>query len=193
MATKKSLMRENVEALFVAIVLAIVVTNYGVQAYEIPSGSMMNTLLIGDRVLVDKVTYRFAEPQRGELIVFKFPLERPENFIKRVIGLPGDRLEIKMGQVYINDEPVDESSYLLAEKKSGKAYVHTHDNLAPILIPPRKYFVMGDNRDNSFDSRYWGFVDGELIEGRAFVIYWSRDTEKTLPSSFRWERFGSLL
>lgn len=189
---KKSLFREYVEALALALIIALLIRSFVVQAFRIPSGSMIPSLLIGDQILVDKVVYKFRKPQRGDIMVFKYPEDETRDFIKRLIGLPGEKLEVRRRVVLINDVPLNDSSYAMHEGDSFMA-IHPRDNFGPITIPPGKYFVMGDNRENSMDSRFWGLLDGNKITGRAFIIYWSRDISKSFPLELRWNRFGMLM
>lgn len=193
MKKKKSLLREYAEALFLALLLALFIRTFVVQAFKIPSGSMIPTLLVGDQILVDKLVYKFRKPERGDIMVFKYPEDETRDFIKRLIGLPGDKLEIRNRVVYINDKPLDETAYAYHESTSNGYYSDVRDNFGPSLIPEKKYFMMGDNRENSQDSRFWGFLDEDKIVGRAFIIYWSRDISRTFPQALRWERFGHLM
>ncbi len=194
MKKKKSLLREYAEALFLALLLALFIRTFVVQAFKIPSGSMIPTLLVGDQILVDKLVYKFRKPERGDIMVFKYPEDETRDFIKRLIGLPGDKLEIRNRVVYINDKPLDEAAYAYHESsRQNEFYLDIRDNFGPALIPEKKYFMMGDNRENSQDSRFWGFLDEDKIVGRAFIIYWSRDISRTFPLALRWERFGHLM
>lgn len=194
MDKKKSLLREYAEALFLALLLAFFIRTFVVQAFRIPSGSMIPTLLVGDQILVDKLVYKFRLPERGDVMVFKYPEDESRDFIKRLIGLPGDKLEVRNRIVYINDKPLDEAAYAYHESPATEAF-HSdlRDNYGPTIIPDKKYFMMGDNRENSQDSRFWGFLDVDKIVGRAFIIYWSRDTSQTFPFALRWGRFGHLM
>ena len=193
MKKKKSLLREYAEALFLALLLALFIRTVVVQAFKIPSGSMIPTLLVGDQILVDKLVYKFRKPERGDIMVFKYPEDETRDFIKRLIGLPGDKLEIRNRVVFINDKPLDETAYAYHESTPNGYYSDVRDNFGPSLIPENKYFMMGDNRENSQDSRFWGFLDEDKIVGRAFIIYWSRDISRTFPQALRWERFGHLM
>jgi len=190
---KKSLAREYAEAIILALVFALIIRTFVVQAFRIPSGSMMKTLLIGDQILVDKLVYKFRDPKRGEIIVFKYPQDKTRDFIKRLIGLPGEKLEVKDRVVYINDKPINGSKYVYHEHGGNYLPTVPRDNFGPITIPEGRYFMMGDNRENSMDSRWWGYLDREDIIGRAFIIYWSRDSSKFFPAGIRFNRFGHLL
>ncbi len=205
----KSLTREYTEALVIAVVLALFIRTFIVQAFKIPSGSMLDTLQIGDHILVNKFIYSFTKPQRGDIIVFKYPEDPKRDFIKRVIGLPGDTLEISNQIVYINGKPLKEP-YVRHELKLGEAdFIAQRDNFDKLYIPPGFYFMMGDNRDSSMDSRYWGYLKEDMIRGKAFLIYWSISPAKTgvnqpllkrfinylvtVKDRIRWRRFGKLI
>ena len=207
---KKSVVREYAEAIGIAILLALFIRTFVVQAFKIPSGSMLPTLQIGDHLLVNKFIYGirlpFAgtllvpikEPKRGDIIVFRFPRDRSTDYIKRVVGLPGDKFEIRDKTLLINDHQIDDphAHYTSTEVLPGG--LSPKDNLGPIVVPPDKYFVMGDNRDNSSDSRFWGFVDEADILGKAMIIYWSWDIDEPLLSvdrfsSIRWDRLGDII
>ncbi len=205
----KSVVREYIEAFVVAVVLALFIRTFVVQAFKIPSGSMLQTLQIGDHILVNKFIYCFSEPERGDIIVFKFPKDPERDFIKRIIGLPGETIEIKRQVVYINGKLLDEP-YINHEQRIREGnYIIPRDNFGPLYIPPRTYFTMGDNRDSSMDSRYWGPLKENMIKGEAFIAYWSiKPTENTdnlsivkqfinyivtLADRIRWERIGKLI
>jgi signal peptidase I len=187
---EKSVIRQYTEAFLIAILLALVIRTFVVQAFKIPSGSMLPTLQIGDHLLVNKFLYWFTDPQRGDVIVFKFPQDEGRDFIKRVIALPGDKVEVRGKRVYVNDKPVQES-YAVHLDPSMQENPHSpRDNFAPVQAPPGQLFMMGDNRDYSMDSRFWGFLDIKKIKGKAFIIYWSWDRERFRP---RWERIGMVI
>ena len=203
--TSTTTLREYVESLLVTIILALFGTTFLVQAFKIPSSSMEKTLLVGDHLLVNKFLFAQPEPERswlpyrevrrGDIVVFKYPFPPHQHFVKRVIGLPGDRLKVVDQQVYINGEPLEEPYKIHERPRSGVQFGDTFpvtdgyvahwmgvewaEEVArltendELLIPSGKYFVMGDNRDNSQDSRYWGFADRTTIIGRPLVIYWS--------------------
>jgi len=252
----KSVVREYVEAFVFAIVLALVMRQFVVQAFKIPSESMKTTLLVGDHILVNKFLYYFTLPQRFDIIVFQYPWEDDRDFIKRVIGLPGDRVHLRDRQVHVNDQPLhepyarysvnarqDNFGPLVVPKKGDRIEIRSDKRLylngEPVPIPanpyhpsglfqPRNdgppmsglevfygpllppgttvqqtleprpvehdyYFVLGDNRDNSQDSRYWGFVRSTRLKGRAFFIYWSWDREGHFIYHVRFDRLGKLL
>jgi len=185
--TGASLWKEYFKAGVVAVFLALFIRTYVAQAFKIPSESMMNTLLVGDHLLVNKMVYRFWEPERGDIIVFQYPEDPDRDFVKRVIGLPGERVEMKGNTVYINGEPLDEpyAVYKRSPFRSGSRY-----HFGPITVPEGHLFMMGDNRNNSQDSRVWGPLDVELIHGKAFLIHWSW---KSSHWAVRWNRVGKLL
>ena len=188
---KKSTLREYFESIVIAVILAFFIRTFVVQAFKIPTGSMEENLLIGDHLLVNKFVYgpsasrieRALLPMgtiaRGEVIVFKFPEQPDRDFIKRVIGLPGETVEMREKKVYINGKALDEPyvHFLLGPGSQSDLSEVTsfdvRDRYGPVTVPPDHYFMMGDNRDNSQDSRYWGFLPRELIKGKALFIYWS--------------------
>ncbi len=198
----KSKFRENVEAIVIAIILALFIRTFVVQAFKIPSGSMKPTLQIGDHILVnkfifgvkvpyiDKTIIPFTNPDHGDIIVFKYPEDPEKDFIKRVIGVPGDLVEIKNKTVYVNNIPVEHDVGVHTDSRVLSGQVNHRDNLEPVKVPADSYFVMGDNRDNSYDSRFWGFVAERSIKGKAFIIYWSWDSDNF---GVRWGRIGSML
>ena len=203
---KKSVAREYVEAIAIAIVLALVIRTLVVQAFTIPSGSMMNTLLIGDYILVNKFLYGpeipftdahlpgLRAPQRGDIIVFKYPQDERRDFIKRIIGTPGDQILIRGARVFVNGVPLTEPYTRHANSATRRPDADTYCGYAygcePTTVPLDSYFVMGDNRDNSQDSRYWGFVRREKIKGKAFLIYWSWDSDRHW---LRWWRLANYI
>jgi len=202
--TKKSVAWEYVEAIIIAIILAFIIRKFVIQAYKIPSGSMLETLQIGDHILVNKFIYYLKDPQRGDIIVFKYPKDKKRDFIKRLVALPGETIEIRDKKVYINgillDEPyaVFNDSENIFNKNHPAYYIDLYarnrDNFGPKVIPEDSYFMMGDNRDYSQDSRYWGFLDQELIEGKALIIYWSWNGSQTnLLKKVRWDRIGDII
>jgi signal peptidase I len=201
-AVPKSRFRENIEAIIIAVILALFIRTFIIQAFKIPSGSMLPTLQIGDHILVNKFIYGVklpylntnlipvGEPVRDAIIVFRYPEEPDKDFIKRVIAVPGDVLEIRNKKVFVNHEPLEQQYAVYTDPHLIPAQVNPRDNLGPVTIPPDSYFVMGDNRDNSYDSRFWGFVDASEIRGKAFIIYWSWDSSQF---GVRWNRIGSLI
>jgi len=206
----KSVFREYFEAICIAVLLALFIRTFVVQAFKIPSGSMLPTLLIGDHLLVNKFMYGvkmpftgkllipYNEPERGDVVVFRFPKDRSVDYIKRVIGTPGDTVEIREKKVYINGEPIDDPYAHISTPSILNANASPRDNFGPVLVPDDRIFVMGDNRDNSYDSRFWGFVDQRDILGKAFILYWSWDIDKPLLSldrlaSIRWKRLANII
>jgi signal peptidase I len=230
-ALKKSLWREYGEALAIAVVLALIIRAVLMQAFSIPSGSMLPTLLIGDYLLVNKFIYGIrnpftnkvlipvSRPQRGDVVVFIFPQDPSKDYIKRVMGLPGERVQIINKQLYINGRLVETPQAVTTDPEilpppsgltdSGR------DNFGPVVVPQDSYFVLGDNRDHSYDSRFWGFVHLDALRGKAFIIYFSWAGDHSLPVYFaflkgvtglvgkfswnteafevRWSRLGKLI
>ena len=200
------------KAILIALVLALFIRCFIVQAFRIPSGSMLDTLQVGDHLLVLKMVYNvkipftnhtiltFSHPEHGDIIVFQHPVETKKDYIKRVIGTPGDTIEIIDKVVYRNGEPLEEPYVVHSDSRIRESQ---RDNFGPITLEPEQYFVLGDNRDMSRDSRYWGMVDESLIRGRAFVTYWSWDAMFQLSGwpwnwkirirDMRWERIGRLI
>lgn len=164
----KSKIKEYVESIVVAFILAMVVRTYVIQAFKIPSGSMEPTLKPRDRILVNKFIYRFKEPERGDVIVFRYPLEPKRDFIKRLIAKSGDIIKIENGYIYINGEKFDSHPVIRRIYYYNRG---TYGN-GPIKVPENSYFVLGDNSLFSQDSRYWGFVPKKYVRGKAIVIYW---------------------
>ncbi|MDH3390718.1 MAG: signal peptidase I [Desulfobulbaceae bacterium] len=199
---RKSTIREYIEAILIALLLALFIRTFVVQAFKIPSGSMLNTLLIGDHILVNKFIYGIKDPfsgntwipvkkpGRGDVIVFKYPLNPSQDYIKRVIGTEGDQIEIKNKKVYVNGEPQDDSYAIFLDSKIIPAGEQGRDNMELKTVPANSLFVMGDNRDNSYDSRFWNFVDLKAVKGKAFIFYWSWDKKNF---SVRWNRIGNLI
>jgi signal peptidase I len=199
---KKSKVQEYIEAIIIAILIAVFIRTFIIQAYKIPSRSMVPTLLVGDHLLVNKFIYGIkipyfrktiiplSNPQRGDIVVFIYPNDRSKDFIKRVIGISGDTIEIKNKKIFLNGREYTDSFGIYADTVIYPATIQPRDNFGPVTVPPESLFVMGDNRDESMDSRYWGFVDLKDVEGKAFIIYWSWDRE---DQNLRWKRIGSLL
>ena len=199
---RKSTLREYTEAIVVALLLALFIRTFVVQAFKIPSGSMLDTLLIGDHILVNKFIYGIKnpftgetwipieEPERKDIVVFEYPLNPSQDYIKRVIGVAGDRIEIKDKKVFVNGEPQNEPYTIYSDNRIIPANVQPRDNMDPVTVPPHSLFVMGDNRDNSYDSRFWHFLDLKAVKGKAFILYWSWDKDKF---RVRWDRIGKLV
>lgn len=248
---QKSVFREYAESIVIAVLLAVIMRHFVVQAFKIPSGSMEQTLLIGDHILVNKFLYRFTYPKRFDVIVFKYPWEDNRDFIKRVVALPGDRVHVRNQRIYVNDRALQEpyvhytsarmrdSDFgpLLVPKKgdtieirqdrqlylngrrlkvpTGRFYPRDHGPAmtgfevfyaalfpagttlrkptGPLVVKHDYYFTLGDHRDNSKDSRYWGFVEDSRIRGKAFFIYWSWNRYGRFAQHVRWDRLGKLL
>jgi signal peptidase I len=187
--TKKSKLREYAESIIWALLIALFIRTFVVQAFVIPSGSMENTLIIGDHILVNKFIYGtkipftdsrilpLRDPKRGDVIVFEYPVDRSKDFIKRVIGVPGDEIFIRNKQVYVNGVPYRNPHELHKDPVVLPGQVSSRDNFGPVRVPANDFFVMGDNRDDSYDSRFWGFVKNSDILGLAFIKYWAWDKD----------------
>ena len=206
----KSTVREYTEAIVIALILAFFIRTFVIQAFKIPSGSMLPTLLIGDHLLVNKFVYGikvpFAgtvlipvnKPERNDVIVFRYPQDPKLDYIKRVIAIGGDTIEGRDKKLFLNGKPLDDKYGVHMDETIVDRAASPRDNFGPITVPEGKVFVMGDNRDNSFDSRFWGFVDHRAILGKALIIYWSWDVEQPLLSlerlkSIRWGRLGDII
>lgn len=205
-AHRKSTVREYFESICVAVILALFVRTFAVQAFKIPTGSMENNLLIGDHLLVNKFVFaptateleRVLLPidpiRRGDIVVFKYPEDPERDFIKRVIGLPGETIELRNKKVYIDGKPLEEPyvRFLFpADKGGGNAEFAEFDvrsSYGPVTVPAGHYFMMGDNRDNSQDSRYWGFLPREYVKGKALFVYFSFGDGSGLLGNIRWRR-----
>ena len=235
---RKSTLREYAESIGVAVAVALLLRAFVVEAFQIPSGSMIPTLEVGDHIFVSKFSYglsipftdtkimQYGEPKRGDVIVFKFPVDHSTDYIKRVVGLPGDTVEVRQGQLYVNGneihrERVPRSLPLQRDIDGGRRRTTTtastgwrrsgskvHDTILEpshpaadhprLVVPAGEVFVMGDNRDNSYDSRKWGTVKMNLIKGRALIIWWSRGNSKPWDlvawvQAIRWRRFFSVV
>jgi signal peptidase I len=218
---------EYARTIIIAVLLFVVLRTFVVEAFKIPTGSMENTLLVGDFLLVNKAVYGaeipftgrhlpgFRHPQRGDIIVFKWPKDPSKNFVKRLIGLPGDTVEMRDGAVYLDGRRLNEQYVMHTEPnsdpsgeefewqrdflvKGAEASVGDHpsrNNWGPLIVPEGNYFVLGDNRDNSYDSRYWGFVPDSLVTGRPLLVYYSYERDATHPypwlTNIRWGRLGT--
>ncbi len=207
---KKSTFREYAEAIIIALVLALFIRTFIVQAFKIPSGSMLPTLQIGDHILVSKFAYGIKmpftgtvlipihDPEPNDIVVFKFPRDPNLDYIKRVIAVAGDTVEMREKKVYINGKPFADKYGVYTDSRILPPSTSPRDTFGPVTVPEGHIFVMGDNRDNSFDGRFWGFVDLKAVRGKAFIVYWSWDVQKPLLSverftSVRWNRIGDLL
>lgn len=195
---EKSKLREYLESIAWALVLAFIIRSFIIQAFEIPSGSMEDTLLIGDHLFVNKFIYglkipftdkrilKLRDPQRGDVMVFEFPEDRSKDFIKRLVGVPGDQIQIKAKHVYVNGVLYQNPHEVHKEAN----YIAQRDDFGPFTVPADSYFMMGDNRDRSYDSRFWGVIKASDIKGKAFIKYWSWDHD---AARVRWERIGRLI
>lgn len=198
----KSTLREYAEAIGMALLLALFIRTFIVQAFKIPSGSMIPTLQIGDHILVNKLAYgvrvpyleqylvSFQKVQRGDVIVFIFPEDRSKDFIKRVVGVAGDAVEVRDKKIFINGKQVDDPHAHFEGDDPQGIGLPSRDGYGPRVVPENHIFVMGDNRDRSYDSRFWGFVNLDDVRGKAFLVYWSWDGADRWV---RWERLGSLI
>ncbi len=199
---KKSVFREYAEAIIIALVLALLIRTFVVQAFKIPSGSMEPTLEIGDHILVNKFIYgvkipftslrllSFNEPKRGDVIVFIYPVDPSKDFIKRVVAVEGETVKLMNKKLYINDGEVPDSHAVYKEDSPLGTAPQKRDNYGPVTVPKGQILVLGDNRDRSLDSRFWGFVPVNEVRGKAFIIYWSWDSQE---STLRWKRLGHLI
>jgi signal peptidase I len=212
-AKRKEYIRDTVEAIAIALVLALIIRTFLVQAFKIPSGSMEDTLLVGDHILVSKFSYGLQIPkpamikvfgvtvpffstelkplwgeiQRGDVAVFRYPEDMTKDFIKRVVAVGGDEIEVRKKKVYVNGEQVDEPYAVF--KGGVPSDSDRADNFGPYVVPEDHILAFGDNRDRSYDSRFWGPVDIKNLRGRAFTIYWSRDPNRKFPRGIRFKRF----
>ena len=227
--TLGQVMWDWMKSFVIAVLLFLVIRTFLVEAFKIPTGSMENTLLVGDFLLVNKAVYgaevpftgahlpALTRPKRGDVIVFEWPDDRSKNFVKRVIGVPGDTLEMRDGDVLLNGrvlregyvvhtepgtDPAGEDfrwqrDYLVKRAEASAGYHPSRNNWGPLIVPQKSFFVLGDNRDNSYDSRYWGFVPDSLVKGRPLVIYYSfeRDLTHRVPwlTKIRWGRLGERI
>jgi signal peptidase I len=199
---QKSKVKEYVESIIIAILIALFIRTFIICAYKIPSRSMVPTLLVGDHILVSKFIYGVkipllrrtiipvSKPKRGEIVVFIYPNDRSKDFIKRVIGVAGDKIEIKNKKIFINDKEFKDSYGIYSDSLILPKSMQPRDNFGPVIVPEKSIFVMGDNRDESLDSRFWGFVDLKDVEGKALIIYWSWNRDE---HNLRFQRLGNLL
>ncbi len=202
MIKSKSKFVEYAEAIIIAILIAFFIRTFIVQAFKIPSGSMKPTLLIGDHILVNKFIYgvklpvirkdliSISEPKRGDVIVFIYPEDRSKDFIKRVIGVGGDTIEIRNKKIFLNGLPFQDTHGVYVDDFIIPGTIQPRDNFGPMTVPKGAVFTMGDNRDQSYDSRFWGVVDLKDVLGKAFIMYWSWNKEE---HNVRWSRLGRLV
>lgn len=215
-------LREYFVTIVTCVIIALFVTTFVAHPMSVPTPSMVPTILVGDRLIVDKFTLRSGDGLlhkillarrigRGDIVVFKYPKDPTIPYVKRVIGMPGEVLEIKNGQVYINQRELDEAYVYHSDVNTGSEGISLRDNFGPVAIPAGHYFVMGDNRDNSEDSRYWGFVPEKYIIGRPLFVFWSYEDEPYRPlttvevaklyldravhffTKTRWRRMGKVI
>jgi signal peptidase I len=190
MSKPKSKLQEYIEAIILAIVIAFFIRTFVIQAYKIPSGSMKPTLQIGDHILVSKFNYGIrlplirstlipvGTPKRGDIVVFIYPEDRSKDFIKRLIGLPGDTIEVRDKKILVNGLPWSDAHGVYVDNLIIPGSVQPRDNFGPVIVPEGQIFAMGDNRDNSDDSRFWGFLPLTNLKGRPWVIYFSYQAER---------------
>ncbi len=205
---KKSVAREYFESLVIAVALALFVRTFVFQAFKIPTGSMENNLLIGDHLIVNKMVFAPTvtgverailpgrEIRRGDVVVFKYPEDPERDFIKRVIGLPGDKIELHRKKVFVNGQPLEEKYVRYLEPPSTDGPVKNDDvreEYGPVTVPPDQFFMMGDNRDNSQDSRFWGFMPKSYVKGKALFIYFSFKENGSIGNLFSDIQWGRLL
>jgi signal peptidase I len=206
MAKSKSKTREYAESLIIALIIAFFVRSFFIQAFKIPSSSMEPTLLIGDHLLVNRMSYvmkvpftdhviwDIGKPRRGEVVVFRYPVDTSKDFIKRVIATEGERVEIKDKVIYVNGKKIQDPWASFSDKTIIPGFLSPKDNMPPVIVPKDSYFVMGDNRDKSLDSRFWGFVRKDLFVGKALILYFSWDgSSPDLTHYVRWDRIGKLI
>ncbi len=194
---------EYAQAIIIALLLAMVIRTFVIQAFKIPSGSMLQTLQIGDHIFVNKFIYGIknpftkttwiegSSPKAGDVIVFIYPEDKSKDFIKRVIAVAGDKVEIKNKEVFVNGKRfIDPESGQHIDPRIIPKGISPRDNYGPVTVPENNLFVMGDNRDHSHDSRFWGFVPVQEVKGKAVIIYWSWDSDRFMP---RFGRIGQLI
>ena len=210
MPFRKSVVREYFETIVIAVVLALFMRTFVVQAFKIPTGSMEPNLLVGDHLLVNKFVFAptlssverallpVTDIRRGDIVVFKYPVDPERDFIKRVIGLSGETIELREHRIHVNGQAIEEPySHYLPRPAGAASREITSDDVreryGPVVVPAGSVFVMGDNRDNSEDSRYWGFLPKENIKGKALMIYWSFDGSEGGLNLFTQTRWARLL
>ncbi len=201
-SNRKSKVREYAEAIAIAVIIALSIRAFAVDPFKIPSGSMKPTLQVGDHILVNKFIYGVkvpfirntlipvSEPKREDIAVFIYPQDRSKDFIKRVVGVAGDTIEMKDKKLLINGKPYQDPHGVYLDPVMIPGSMQPRDTFGPIRVPKDHIFVMGDNRDYSLDSRFWGFVPLRDVLGKAFLIYLSWDSDRT---AVRWSRLGQIL
>ena len=212
---KKKFIKEYLEPIVIAVLIALFIRAFVVQAFKIPSSSMEPTLLVGDYLLVNKLVYgvripysdkfsknkpqggikfKWKNPQRGDVIVFIYPEDPSKDFIKRVIGTEGEKVDIVGNKIYINDKLINDSWGVYSQKNDWTRYIKPVERFDHVVVPKDSLFVMGDNRDNSQDSRFWGFVNINDVKGKAFIIYFSWNVNaQDLLEKIRWGRLAKLI
>jgi signal peptidase I len=203
---KRKFVKEYLEPIVIAVFIALFIRTFIVQAFKIPSSSMEPTLLVGDYLLVNKFIYGikipftelklypFKNPKRGDIVVFIYPKDRSKDFIKRVIGTEGEKVEIIRDKIYINDHLIGDPWGHYSEKNDWLKQLQLMERFGPVVVPKESLFVLGDNRDNSQDSRFWGFVNVNAVKGKALVIYFSWDgNAENLLDKIRWKRIAKLI
>ena len=202
---KKTFVKDYLEPILIAVLIALFIRTFVVQAFKIPSSSMEPTLLVGDYLMVNKFIYglripftntkvfQYKKPQRGDIIVFIYPKDHSKDFIKRVIGTEGEKVQILHNKIYINDRLIDDPwGHFI--RTGWSEYLQGMENFGPVVVPKDSLFVMGDNRDNSQDSRFWGYVDLNAVLGKAFIIYFSwNGNAGNLFDMVRWPRIAKLI
>jgi len=176
--------KEWVETIFSSLFIALFIMHFFIQAFKIPSRSMVPTFLVKDHLFAVKLPFgirnpvrqgfikMFRKPRRGEIVIFRYPLETQKDFVKRAIGLPGEKIEIKDKKVYINDIPLEEPYIQFTDEAIYSHSMSNRDNFGPVIVPPGYYFMLGDNRDESLDSRFWGPLEEKFLVGKPGIIYW---------------------
>jgi signal peptidase I len=202
---KKTFVKEYLEPIIIAVLIALFIRTFVAQAFKIPSSSMEPTLQVGDYILVSKFIYgiripytntkffQYKNPHRSDIIVFIYPKDRSKDFIKRVIATEGEKVEIIQNKIYINDQEIKDP-WGHYEKSNWTKYLQAIDKFGPVVVPKDSLFVLGDNRDNSQDSRFWGFVNVSAVKGKALIIYFSwNQMAQDLFEKIRWVRLGKLI
>jgi signal peptidase I len=203
---KKKIFKEYIEPIIIAVLIALFIRTFIIQAFKIPSSSMEPTLQVGDYILVSKFIYGIkipftdiklfplSKPKRGDIVVFIYPKDRSKDFIKRVIGTEGEKVEILRNKIYVNDRLIDDPWGHYDEKSDWLKYYQSKERYGPEMVPKDSIFVLGDNRDNSQDSRFWGYVHVKEVKGKAFIVYFSWDwSAQNLLNKVRWTRLGKLI
>lgn len=203
---KKKFLKEYIEPIIIAVLIALFIRTFIIQAFKIPSSSMEPTLQVGDYILVSKFIYgikipfthtklfQFGKPKRGDIVVFIYPKDRSKDFIKRVIATEGEKVEVVRNKIYINDQLIEDPWGYYDKKNEWLKQFQLKERYGPETVPKDSIFVLGDNRDNSQDSRFWGFVNINEVKGKAFIIYFSLNWDaQNLLNKVRWVRLGKLI